>query len=172
MVDTLRIAGVYRESIVDGPGLRFAIFCQGCSHACKGCHNPETWDFNGGYDCSFEKLLKAIDENPLLDGVTFTGGDPLYQAESFYYFAREIKKRNLNILIYTGFTFEELMEMQKENPFVLKLLELTDILIDGKFELEKRDLSILFRGSSNQRIIDVQKSLKEGKVSLDERYMV
>lgn len=170
MIDTLRIAGVYRESIVDGPGLRFAIFCQGCSHECEGCHNPETWDFNGGYDCSFEKLLNAIDENPLLDGVTFSGGDPIYQAEAFYYFSKELKKRNLNILIYTGFTFEELLEL--EDPFVLKLLSLTDTLIDGKFRLDERDLSLLFRGSKNQRIIDVQKSLKEGKVLLDERYMV
>lgn len=172
MKDTMRIAGVYRESIVDGPGLRFAVFTQGCNHACLNCHNPETWDFNGGYDCSFEKMLNAIDENPLIDGVTLSGGDPMYQPESCFYFFKEIKKRNLSTLIYTGFTFEELIEMSKDDPYILKTLELTDILIDGPYIDEKRDLTLLFRGSSNQRVIDVQKSLKEGKIYLDERYIV
>ena len=168
----MRIAGVYRESIVDGPGLRFAIFTQGCKHACFNCHNPETWDMNGGYDCSFEKLLKAIDENPLLDGVTLSGGDPMYQPEACYYFLEEVKKRKLHTLIYTGFTFEELIENSKRNPYILKTLELTDMMIDGLYVDEKRDLSLLFRGSSNQRVIDVQKSLKEGNICLDERYIV
>lgn len=172
MVDTIRIAGVYRESIVDGPGLRFAIFTQGCNHACPKCHNPETWDFNGGYDCSFEKILNAIDENPLLDGVTLTGGDPMYQTEACYYLLKEIKKRNLNTLIFTGFTFEELLEMKDEDPFVMKTLELTDILIDGPYIDEERDLTLLFRGSRNQRVIDVKKSLKDEKICLDERYNV
>ena len=84
MKDTIRIAGVVRESIVDGPGLRFAVFTQGCGHHCPECHNPETWDFGGGYDCEIEKILKAMDENPLLDGITLSGGDPLYQPEASY----------------------------------------------------------------------------------------
>ncbi len=170
MKETIRMAGIIRESIVDGPGLRMAIFCQGCAHACEGCHNPETWDFKGGYDSKIVNILKAIDEDPLLDGVTFSGGDPIYQAEAFYELAKEIKKRNLNILIYTGFTYEELLEMGKKDHYVLDLLKLTDTLIDGRFELAKRSIALTFRGSTNQRIINVQESLKQGKVVLDERY--
>ena len=170
MKDTIRMAGIIRESIVDGPGLRMAIFCQGCAHACKGCHNPETWDFKGGYDSKIENIIKAIDEDPLLDGVTFSGGDPMYQPEAFYELAKQIKERKLNILIYTGFTYEELLEMGEKDHYVIDLLKLTDTLIDGKFELDNRDISLLFRGSKNQRIIDVQASLKQGKVVLDERY--
>lgn len=170
MKDSIRIAGIIRESIVDGPGIRFVVFCQGCAHHCKNCHNPESWDFEGGYDCSIEKILKAIDEDPLLDGVTFSGGDPIYQAENFYNLAIEIKKRNLNIMLYTGFTYEELLIKSKEDMYITKLLELTDLLVDGPYIEEKRDLTLLFRGSNNQRIIDVKRSLKEQHVILDERY--
>lgn len=170
MKDSIRIAGIIRESIVDGPGIRFVVFCQGCAHACKNCHNPESWDFKGGYDCEIDKILDAIDKDPLLDGVTFSGGDPIYQAESFYELAKEIKKRNLNIVLYTGFTFEELIEREKEDPFIEKLLSLVDILVDGPFIDEKKDLTLLFRGSNNQRIIDVQNTLKQGKIVLDMRY--
>ena len=114
---TIRIAGVYRESIVDGPGIRFSIFSQGCRHNCEGCHNPETHDFKGGYDCDIDKIVEEILKNPLLDGVTFTGGDPMFQTEGFYLLAKKIKeKRNdLNILIYTGYTYEELLEISKED---------------------------------------------------------
>lgn len=144
---TIRIAGVYRESIVDGPGIRFSIFSQGCRHNCEGCHNPETHDFKGGYDCDIDKIVEEILKNPLLDGVTFTGGDPMFQTEGFYLLAKKIKeKRNdLNILIYTGYTYEELLEISKEDEYAEKLLELTDYLIDGRFVLAERDLSLLFR---------------------------
>jgi len=171
MKESIRMAGIIRESIVDGPGLRMAIFCQGCAHKCHNCHNPETWDFNGGYDSYIKNILKAIDEDPLLDGVTFSGGDPMYQAEAFYELAKEIKARNKNILIYTGFTYEELLEMSKEDKYIIELLKLTDILIDGRYDETKRDISLLYRGSKNQRIIDVQKSLENGEVILDSRYM-
>lgn len=171
MKDTIRIAGVVRESIVDGPGLRFAVFCQGCSHDCPGCHNPESHDFNGGYDCEISKILDAIDKNPLLDGVTFTGGDPVFQAEAFVSLAKEIKKRNLNIVLFTGFTYEELLERAEKHPYVKELMELTDILIDGRFEKDKRDLTLLFRGSSNQRVINMEKTREKGEIVLDERYM-
>lgn len=165
---TIRIAGVYRESIVDGPGIRFSIFSQGCRHNCEGCHNPETHDFKGGYDCDIDKIVEEILKNPLLDGVTFTGGDPMFQTEGFYLLAKKIKeKRNdLNILIYTGYTYEELLEISKEDEYAEKLLELTDYLIDGRFVLAERDLSLLFRGSSNQRFIDMNKTRKRGAIVL------
>ena len=167
--DTIRIAGVYRESIVDGPGIRFAVFCQGCAHDCPGCHNPETHDFNGGYDCSIDRIVGEIDKNPLLDGVTFTGGDPVYQAEAFCRLAEELKKRSLNILMYTGFTYEELLKMRKENPYVGLLLDSVDYLIDGRYEEERRDLTLNFRGSSNQRFIDMNETRRRGEIVIYEK---
>lgn len=166
--DVIRIAGVYRESIVDGPGIRFTVFCQGCSHACPGCHNPETHDFNGGYDCSIDKIADEIMKNPLLDGVTFTGGDPMFQTEGFYKLAKKIKELNpsLNILIYTGFTYEELLEREKEDEYTGKLMALTDYLIDGRFVLAERDLTLLFRGSRNQRFIDLNATREKGEIVL------
>ena len=154
--DTLRLAGVIRESIVDGPGFRFAIFCQGCPHHCPECHNPETWDFEGGKDTSFEKILEAIDKNPLLAGVTFSGGEPFCQAAAFSALADEIKKRNLDIVTFTGYTYEELKVMAEKDPAVGELLEKTDLLIDGPFIKEEKDLTLQFRGSRNQRIIDMK----------------
>ncbi len=152
---SLRLAGVIRESIVDGPGFRFAIFCQGCPHHCQDCHNPNTWDFEGGRDTSFEKILNAIDQNPLLQGVTFSGGEPFCQAEAFAALADEIKKRKLDIVTFTGYTLEELREMSKTDPAVGELLNKTDLLIDGPFIKEEKDLTLQFRGSKNQRIIDM-----------------
>ena len=153
---SLRLAGVIRESIVDGPGFRFAIFCQGCPHHCPECHNPNTWDFEGGKDTSFEKILNAIDENPLLAGVTFSGGEPFCQAEGFAALADEIHKRNLDIVTFTGYTLEELREMAKTDSAVEDLLNKTDLLIDGPYIKEERDLTLQFRGSRNQRIIDMK----------------
>lgn len=160
----IRIAGVIKESIVDGPGIRLAIFCQGCPHNCKCCHNPETHDFKGGYLCNIDKILQAIDENPLLQGVTFSGGEPTCQPEAFLKLAKEIKKRSLNILIFSGYTFEELSERKKKDIALDELLNLTDILIDGRYEEEKRDISLTFRGSKNQRIIDVKASIAGKKI--------
>lgn len=169
--NSIRLAGVIRESIVDGPGLRFTVFCQGCPHGCEGCHNPDTHDFDGGYDCDISKIVAAIDENPLLDGVTFSGGEPLCQPEAFLNLAKEIKKRNLNIVIYTGFKFEELQEKAKTDEALQNLLELTDLLIDGPFVLKQRDLTLLFRGSSNQRIIDMNRTRETGELCLAEKYL-
>jgi anaerobic ribonucleoside-triphosphate reductase activating protein len=170
MKDTIRIAGVVRESIVDGPGLRFAVFTQGCAHHCPECQNPETWDFEGGYDCGIDKILKAMDENPLLDGITMSGGDPLYQAEASYSLCSKVKEKGLNVVVFTGYTYEELMELEKKDPWIEKLLGVTDILIDGRYEKDKRDLTLIFRGSSNQRVIDMNASRKEGRAVLHERY--
>lgn len=159
----LRLAGVIRESIVDGPGIRMTIFTQGCPHHCEGCHNPQTHDFDGGYISHQENLLKAIDENPILQGVTFSGGEPFMQPEALAELAAEIHKRGLNVLTYTGFTFEELLESFDKYPQRKKLLEQTDYLIDGKFVMSLKTLDSKYRGSSNQRIIDVSQSLKRKK---------
>ena len=170
---TIRIAGVVRESIVDGPGLRFVVFCQGCPHGCKGCHNPATHDFEGGYDCETEKILDAIGANPLLDGVTFSGGEPLCQPEAFLTLAREIRRRfpALNIVIYTGYTWEALQTMKEENSSLKELLKLTDLLIEGPFIEAQKDLTLQFRGSQNQRIIDMKATKEAGVVVLAEKYV-
>ena len=162
---TLRLAGVVRESIVDGPGIRMTVFGQGCPHRCKGCHNPETHDPEGGYISHPENILKAIDQNPLLQGVTFSGGEPFLQAEAFAELGAEIKKRGLHLVTYTGYTFEQLLAGM-ENPGWRELLAVTDMLVDGRFVLEERSLNLLFRGSKNQRLIDVPKSLEKGEVVL------
>lgn len=157
----LRIAGTVNDSIVDGPGIRFTIFTQGCPHHCEGCHNPQTHDFNGGETVDTEDLLKKIKENPLLDGVTFSGGEPFCQAQALAKLGREIKALGLNIITYTGYTFEKLY-LERENDYWGELLGVTDFLIDGPFILAQKDWEIKFRGSSNQRYIDCQKSLENG----------
>jgi anaerobic ribonucleoside-triphosphate reductase activating protein len=159
----LRIAGTVNDSIVDGPGIRFTVFVQGCPHNCKGCHNPQTHDFEGGTVTTTEELLEKIKGNPLLDGVTFSGGEPFCQAEALADLGREIKKLGLDIITYTGYTFEKLFEERDQNYWG-DLLAVTDYLIDGPFILEQKDWEIKFRGSSNQRYIDCQESLKNGKV--------
>ena len=158
--NTIRMAGVIRESIVDGPGLRVVVFAQGCPH-----------DFNGGKDCALEKILAAIDENPLLDGVTFSGGEPMSQPEAFCNLAVGIKERGLNLIIYTGYTYEELQALAADRPAIRELLALTDLLIDGRFKQEERDLSLLFRGSRNQRVIDMNLTRENGKLTLAEKYL-
>jgi len=162
----LRIAGIEPESFVDGPGIRMTVFTQGCHHNCPGCQNPQTHDFNGGHFIEIDEILAMIDENPLLDGVTFSGGDPMDQAAALVPLAREIKDRGLSLVIFTGYTFEYLQQHWEETPAFLDLLAYADILIDGPFVMAKKSLELKFRGSSNQRIIDVQQSLVEGHVVL------
>ncbi|HKM28225.1 MAG TPA: anaerobic ribonucleoside-triphosphate reductase activating protein [Anaerovoracaceae bacterium] len=170
--ETVRIAGIVRESIVDGPGIRFVVFAQGCPHGCPKCHNEETHDFEGGYDCSIEKILNAVAENPLLAGVTFSGGEPVCQPEAFYSLAKKLKEQSpdLNLILYSGYSYEELSEMCKSNEALAGLLGLTDLLIDGKYEDELRDLRLLFRGSSNQRIIDMAATEATGEIVLADKY--
>lgn len=164
---TLRLAGVIRESIVDGPGIRMTIFGQGCPHRCKGCHNPNTHDPKDGYISHPENILKAIDENPLLQGITFSGGEPFLQAEAFAELGAEIKKRKLHLMTYTGYTFEQILDgIEKGENSWMELLSVTDILVDGRFILEEKSLNLLFRGSKNQRLIDVKKSLEKKCVEL------
>lgn len=157
----LRIAGTANDSIVDGPGIRFTIFTQGCPHHCEGCHNPQTHDFSGGTITNTDELLKRIKSNPLLDGVTFSGGEPFCQAEALAELGTKIKALGLNIVTYTGYTFEELYADRHKNGFG-ELLSVTDYLIDGPFVLAQKNWEIRFRGSSNQRIIDVAESLRTG----------
>ena len=168
---TIRLAGIVRESIVDGPGLRFAVFCQGCPHGCPGCHNPDTHDFAGGYDCDIDKIVAAVDENPLLDGITLSGGEPMCQPEAFCVLCRKIKERGLNVVTFTGYTYEELLELEKGRPAIGELLDLTDYLVDGRFEMDKRDLTLMFRGSQNQRVIDMAATRDAGEMVIAEQYM-
>lgn len=160
----MRIAGFVEESIVDGPGFRIVIFFQGCAHHCYGCHNPETWDFEGGKEVSFDLIKKIIDDNPYADGITLSGGDPLYQIDASTEIAEYAKSKGLDVILYTGFLFGEVLEMTKANQRLKDLLNNVDTLIDGPFILEQRHLSLKFRGSSNQRIIDVKKSLMQNKI--------
>ncbi len=155
----IRLAGIVNDSIVDGPGLRLAVFTQGCSHNCPACHNPETHDFKGGYDEDIDNIVKEALNNPLLSGVTLTGGDPFYQVEPCLELAYKLSGHGLSLIVYTGFTWEELDAIRFNNPSVNRFLHEIDFLIDGPFIKEQRDLSLRFRGSSNQRIIDVQKTL-------------
>lgn len=164
LTDTIKIAGTVNDSIVDGPGIRLAIFTQGCPHRCDGCHNPQTHDFNGGESVTIQSLLEKIRSNPLLDGVTFSGGEPFCQAKRLGELGSEIKKLGLNIVTYTGYLYEYLSENADPENCYMELLSVTDYLVDGPFESDKRDILLKFKGSFNQRIIDVKKSLAEKKV--------
>lgn len=160
----IRLSGIAYESLVNGPGIRRVLFSQGCLHNCKGCFNQDTHSFEGGELLDMDKILDDIRENPILKGITFSGGDPLEQADKFAYIASGIKKIGLNIWCYTGYTFEYILQHQYEREGWHDLLQHIDVLVDGEFEEEKKDEHIRFRGSSNQRIIDVQESLKSGSI--------
>ncbi len=164
----IRLAGLVPESYVDGPGIRFTVFVQGCPHHCKGCHNPETHDFNGGRLADVDKIFGKIIRDPLIKGVTFSGGEPFCQPEPLNYLAGMLKEKGYHVMSYSGYTFEELLKMSEENSDIKGLLEKLDILVDGRFELSQRSLELKFKGSRNQRLIDVPKSLKEGRVVLCE----
>ena len=164
----LRVFGLQNDSIVDGPGIRYAIFVQGCPHKCEGCHNPKSHEFTGGYNVDIDTILDDIKANPLLDGVTFSGGEPFCQPASLIEIAKQVHKMGLNVVTYTGYTFEYLLKDTFKGNYWLELLKNTDILIDGPFILSERSIELDFCGSKNQRVIDVQKSLKEGKVILYE----
>lgn len=158
---TFRILSIMEDTMVDGPGLRTSIYCAGCEHRCEGCHNPQSWDMDGGRRATIDEIMSVIVADPFAN-VTFTGGDPMFQPEAFTALAREIRRRtSKNIWCYTGFTFETLLQ----DPIRRRLLEQVDVLVDGPFVKSLRDESLRFRGSSNQRIIDVQASLK-GEVTL------
>lgn len=157
----IRIAGMVNDSIVDGAGLRFTVFTQGCPHHCAGCHNPQTHDFSAGKDIDTDEIIQTFRKNPLLDGITLSGGEPFCQSEACLRLAKAAHAAGLNVWAYSGYTFEELLAGKAEWK---RLLEEVDVLVDGPFLLEKRTLECRFRGSSNQRLIDVQASLKEKRV--------
>ena len=160
----IRIAGTVNDSIVDGPGLRFAVFTQGCSHHCPGCHNPETHDPAGGQEEDTQALIQRMQKNPLLSGLTLSGGDPLEQSAPCLELARAAHAMGLNVWAYTGYTWEALMA--EADPDRLALLREVDVLVDGPFIQEKRSLELDFCGSSNQRLIDVPATLRSGRVTL------
>lgn len=155
---TLRIAGMTNDSIVDGPGLRLTIYVQGCPHHCDGCHNPQTHSFEAGTNMDICDILSKVRNNPLLDGVTFSGGEPFCQAEALSELGKNIHEMGLNVVTYTGYTFEWLMEHFDENH-IGNLLSVTDLLIDGPFIKDKQSYQVRFRGSSNQRILDCKESI-------------
>ena len=159
----MKIAGLVQDSIVDGPGLRYVIFTQGCAIRCKDCQNPETWDPKGGKEIPVDQIIKDMLSNPLTDGISFSGGEPFDQAADCASLAAIARENDLNVWVFSGNTFEELQKKAKSNPDVKKLLVLTDVLIDGRFIASERTLSLKWCGSKNQRVIDVQKSLKAGK---------
>lgn len=156
----LRIAGIEEESFVDGIGIRYTIFTQGCAHNCRGCHNPSTHAFDGGYMVSIGDFVAKIMENKLISGVTISGGDPLYQIDGIIELCRLLKLQNVNIWCYTGFIYEEKLNDAKFNT----LLRYIDVLVDGPYMDIERDLTLRFRGSRNQRIIDIKESLRQKKV--------
>ncbi|OPX85509.1 MAG: Pyruvate formate-lyase 1-activating enzyme [Pelotomaculum sp. PtaB.Bin104] len=155
----VRVAGIVKESIVDGPGIRYVVFAQGCRHNCPGCHNPETHSFQGGYLIDISTIIQQIKGNPLLDGVTFSGGEPFEQALAFGELAEQVKNLGYHVMSYTGYTYEHLLKNKDTRKGWAKLLSLTDHLVDGKFELAKKSMRLKFRGSHNQRIIDIGQSM-------------
>lgn len=157
----LRVIDISEGTSVDGPGLRTSIYFSGCEHHCPGCHNPQSWDINAGKETSIDELLKIIEYNDF--NVTFSGGDPLFQVEEVTNLAVRIKAElDKNIWCYTGFVWENIVNDSRYRP----LLETIDVLVDSPFLLPLRDISLRFRGSSNQRIIDVQKSLKTNSIHI------
>ena len=155
----LDLAGIAGDSIVDGPGIRTTIFTQGCPHHCKGCHNPETWAFGCGTDVEEAQIVEIVRSNPLCRGVTFSGGEPFAQAEGFARLADLLKEAGYEVASYSGYTFEQLLQ---GTPAQKALLSKLDVLIDGPFVLAERSLQLVFRGSRNQRVLDVPKSLATG----------
>ena len=160
----IRIAGTVNDSIVDGPGYRYTIFTQGCPHHCPGCHNPQSHDFEGGRVTDTDTILRQVRENPLLDGITLSGGEPFCQPEACRALAEAAHDLGLSVWCYTGYTWEKLM--QEADPARLALLDAVDVLVDGPFILAQKSLELKFCGSRNQRLIDVRKTRQAGQVTL------
>ena len=160
------ISGYAPNSITDGPGLRFGVFCQGGNHHCPGCQNPETHEFGVGTKVDVEDIYKMIKKDPIVRGVTFSGGEPFDQAEGFYHLAKLLKADGYELAAYSGYTYEQLTRNTEDYKY--KLLSLLDILVDGPFVLAKRSLSAGFRGSTNQRVLNIPASLANGKATWEE----
>lgn len=164
MDKNILLSGIIYESLANGPGLRRVLFAQICKHNCKGCFNPDTHSDNGGELVNMDEIVSDINNNPIISGVTFSGGDPWEQADKFAYISKKVQKPNFNIWCYTGYTYEYILENKDRRVGWSELLNNIDVLVDGKFEQEKYDSSLKYRGSYNQRIIDIKESLKKGKV--------
>jgi len=160
MNNNIRLAGIINESIVDGFGIRYVIFTQGCTHNCDGCHNKSTYSLDGGFLKNIGDIILEIKGDHMLDGVTLSGGEPFIQVDECILLVTELKKYNINIICYTGFLYEELLKCKKS----LQLVNLFDYLIDGKFIIGQKDAYLPYRGSKNQRIIDVKESILNKKV--------
>jgi anaerobic ribonucleoside-triphosphate reductase activating protein len=159
-----RIAGIQPESVTDGPGVRTVLFFQGCRQHCPGCHNPQTWALDGGEEVELDELWLRLKDNPLISGITLSGGEPFLQASSALQIARRYQALGKDVWAYTGFVWEDLLAIH--DPDQMALLKNCDVLVDGRFEKDKKQMSLLFRGSSNQRIIDVTQSLRHSQVVL------
>ena len=170
VADPIRLAGIIEDSIVDGPGMRFAVFVQGCPHNCEGCHNAESHDFNGGFDADIYKIADKI-INARVKRLTFSGGEPFCSARPLVKIARlaETEMRGVEIITYTGYLYEELLEAAKTDIDVKDLLTVTNYLVDGKFEKSKKTQDWFYRGSSNQRIFDITCYPNSTKARLIER---
>jgi anaerobic ribonucleoside-triphosphate reductase activating protein len=162
----LRISDIAKESIVDGPGFRLTVFVQGCRHACPGCHNPQTHPMDGGREITCGEIIAMARRNPLLDGLTFSGGEPFLQARALAALARLASAEGLDVVTYTGYTFEQLLEHAgTPRDGFMELLGATRILVDGPYVQELRTLDVPFKGSSNQRVLDARASLRDMKAS-------
>ncbi len=162
----IRLADIVPESVVDGKGIRMTVFVQGCKHGCKGCHNPATWDLNGGADYSLEFITNLAKKDPLLDGLTFSGGEPFLQPEPLGELAKWCHANGLNVWCYSGYTYEQLCALGEKDIAVRELLENIDVLVDGPFLEAQKDLTLPFRGSKNQRILDLNETRKQSKPCL------
>ena len=171
---TIRLFGMVDDSIVDGPGMRFSVFVQGCSHHCTGCHNPESWSFNAGEEVCISDVVNRALSNKLTSGVTLSGGDPFDQAAECAEIARCVKQAGRNVWVYTGYEYEDLLQQIEtlsatdnvHSEAIAALLSYADVLVDGPFEQDKRSLDLHYCGSSNQRLIDMNKTRKTGRVVL------
>lgn len=166
----LAMPEIQTDSIVDGEGIRSVIWFQGCSHNCFGCHNPETHDFNAGTELSLDEVKSQIDELEFQTGITFSGGDPMMQIEALEELAKYTKEKGMNVWVYTGYTFEEVLKLGESNHHYRDVLNYIDVLVDGKFVMDLKSFEVEFRGSSNQRIVDVAKSLEQGKTVKYKKY--
>ena len=160
----LRLSGLTSESLVDGPGLRYVIFTQGCPHRCPNCHNPTSWDMDTGKEFTVKEIIRMLKKQKKIQGVTFSGGEPFLQAAELSQIALAAHQLGLDVVTYSGFTYEELIEQGKNDINIIALLSASDLLIDGKYIDAKRNTSLPFRGSSNQRIIKIQETQKIGKI--------
>lgn len=163
---TMRLYGLVTDSIVDGAGFRTAIFTQGCPHHCEGCHNPESHAFDGGKEWTLDDIEAKFTGNPLLDGITLSGGEPFAQPAACAELARRAHAKGLNVWAFSGYTYENLMALANENENIGALLAELDVLVDGPFILAERSLELLFAGSRNQRVIDMKKTRETGIVTL------